>query len=99
MVVMFGEFGRTPKVNAAGGRDHWGRAFFALFAGGGVRGGQVIGKTDATGAAPVTHPFSPMDLGATIYRALGVNYEAEVRDQFTRPVRLNMGTPIEALYS
>jgi uncharacterized protein (DUF1501 family) len=98
LVAMFGEFGRTPKVNKEAGRDHWGRAFFACFFGGGVTGGAVIGKTDATGAAPVTPPYSPMDLGATIYQALGVDYEAEVKDQLRRPVRLNAGKPIEAIY-
>jgi uncharacterized protein (DUF1501 family) len=95
---MFGEFGRTPKVNAGAGRDHWGRAFFALFAGGGVKGGQVIGKTDKIGSDPVTQPYSPMDLGATIYSAIGVDHEAEVRDQLGRPVKLNTGRPIEGIY-
>lgn len=98
LVAMFGEFGRTPKVNKEAGRDHWGRAFFALFAGGGVKGGQVIGKTDKSGAAPITHPYSPMDLGATIYSALGVDHDAEVRDQLNRPVRLNTGKVMEAIY-
>jgi uncharacterized protein (DUF1501 family) len=98
MVAVFGEFGRTPKVNSGAGRDHWGRAFFALFAGGGVRAGTVVGKTDKIGSDPISTPYSPMDLGATIYRALGVDYEAEVRDQLGRPVRLNTGTPIDAIY-
>ena len=98
MVVMFGEFGRTPKVNAGGGRDHWGRSFFACFWGGGVTGGAVIGKTDAIGSAPVTPAHSPMDLGATIYEALGVDHGAEVQDQFKRPVALNTGKPIRAIY-
>jgi hypothetical protein len=99
MVVMIGEFGRTPKVNKEAGRDHWGRAFFAVFAGGGVRGGTVVGKTDKTGADPSTTPYSPMDFGATIYRAIGVDYEAEVRDHLGRPVRLNTGTPIDAIFA
>jgi len=98
LVAMFGEFGRTPKINRESGRDHWGRAFFACFFGGGVTGGAVIGKTDATGGAPVTQPYSPMDLGATIYQALGVDYDAEIKDQLRRPVRLNTGRPIEAIY-
>jgi hypothetical protein len=99
LVAMFGEFGRTPKVNAGAGRDHWGRAFFALFAGGGVRGSAVIGKSDRIGSDPLSQPYSPMDLGATIYQAVGVDYEAEVKDQLGRPVRLNTGRPIEAIYS
>jgi hypothetical protein len=98
LVAMFGEFGRTPKINKEGGRDHWGRAFFALFAGAGVTGGAVIGKTDSTGSAPSTTPYSPMDLGATIYQALGVDYTVEVHDQLKRPVKLNTGTPIDAIY-
>lgn len=98
LVAMFGEFGRTPKVNKEAGRDHWGRAFFAAFFGGGVTGGAVIGKTDATGGAPVTPPYSPMDLGATIYQALGVDCDVEVPDQLKRPVKLNTGKAIEAIY-
>lgn len=98
LVVMCGEFGRTPKVNKEAGRDHWGRAFFACFWGGGVTGGAVIGKTDKAGSAPVTPAYSPMDLGATIYAALGVDYGAEVRDQLRRPVALNTGKPIAAIY-
>jgi hypothetical protein len=98
LVVMFGEFGRTPKVNAGAGRDHWGRAFFACFWGGGVTDGAVIGKTDKSGSAPVTPAYSPMDLGATIYAALDVDYGAELRDQLRRPVALNTGKPIAAIY-
>jgi Protein of unknown function (DUF1501) len=98
MVAMFGEFGRTPKINKDGGRDHWGGSFFSVLAGAGVRGGQVIGKTDKIGSAPVTPPHSPMDLGATIYQALGVDYQVEVRDRLNRPIRLNTGTPIDPIY-
>jgi uncharacterized protein (DUF1501 family) len=98
LVAMFGEFGRTPKVNKEGGRDHWGRAFFAAFFGGGVTGGAVIGKTDASGSAPVTPAYSSMDLGATIYHALGVDHAAVVHDQLKRPVALNTKTPISAIY-
>ncbi len=99
LVIMFGEFGRTPKINKDGGRDHWGPCFFGLFAGGGVRGGQVIGRSDADGAFPLTRGYSPDDLGATIYAALGLPPEAEVHDRLNRPVRLNRGERIAALYS
>ena len=98
MVAMFGEFGRTPKVNAGAGRDHWGRAFFAVFAGAGVHGGAVIGKTDSVGSDPITPPYRPMDLGATIYQALGVNHDEDIHDQLKRPVKLNTGTPMQAIY-
>lgn len=99
LVMMLGEFGRTPKINKDKGRDHWGPCFFAMFAGGGVRGGQVIGRSDATGAYPVTKAYSPIDIGATVYQALGIPPNAEVRDRFNRPVRLNRGEAIAPLYT
>ncbi len=99
LVMMLGEFGRTPQVNASRGRDHWGPCFFGLFAGAGVRGGQVIGRSDEIGGYPVTAAYSPEDIGATVYRTLGLAPEAEVRDRLGRPVQLNRGTPIDPLYS
>lgn len=99
LVVMLGEFGRTPKINNDVGRDHWGPCFFGLFAGAGVQPGNVIGRSDAEGAYPVTRAYSPNDVGATIYRALGIESEAMVRDRTGRPVRLNNGEVIEALYT
>jgi Protein of unknown function (DUF1501) len=99
LVMMLGEFGRTPKINGGAGRDHWGPCFFALFAGAGVRGGQVIGRSDETGAYPVTAAFSPDDVGATVYTALGIEPQSVVRDRLNRPVHLNGGTVIEPLYS
>ncbi len=99
LVLMLGEFGRTPKINKEAGRDHWGNCFFGLFAGAGVQGGQVVGKSDATGAYPVTNPYSPDDVGATIYHLLGIPPEAEVRDRQNRPVRLNRGQVIQPLFT
>ncbi len=104
LVVLLGEFGRTPKISTQApspipGRDHWGRCFFGLFAGAGVRGGQVIGRSDAIAAYPATPPYAPDDVAATIYHALAVSPEAEVRDRQGRPVRLNTGNMIEALYT
>jgi hypothetical protein len=99
LVVMLGEFGRTPKINNDVGRDHWGPCFFGLFAGAGVQPGNVIGRSDAEGAYPVTRAYSPNDVGATIYRALGIESEAMVRDRTGRPVRLNTGEVIDALYT
>ncbi len=104
LVVMFGEFGRTPKIFAPDGqsvpgRDHWAPVFSAVFAGAGVRGGQVIGKSDAIGAYPVSSPYSPADLAATIYDALGIPHDAEVHDRQARPVPLNHGHVIHSLYS
>jgi uncharacterized protein (DUF1501 family) len=101
LVIVVGDFGRTPKVDAKnGGRDHWAPCFCGLFAGAGVRGGQVVGRSDSTAAYPVTQAYSPDDLGATVYEALGIDPSvAEVKDRLDRPVQLNRGTPIRALYS
>jgi hypothetical protein len=99
LVMMLGEFGRTPKINKTKGRDHWGPCFFGLFAGAGVQGGQVIGKSDKHAAYPVTRPYSPNDVGATVYHLLGVPADATARDRFNRPVRLNRGEVIESLFT
>lgn len=103
LVMMLGEFGRTPKVTMfpgakAPGRDHWAPCFFGLFAGAGVRGGQVIGKSDKVGAYPVTRPYSPDDVGATVYHVLGVDGSGEVRDRQNRPVQLNRGEVMQSLF-
>jgi Protein of unknown function (DUF1501) len=104
LVVVCGEFGRTPKLGrqtpgASIGRDHWPNVFSAVFAGGGVRGGQVIGSSDRVGAYPASRPYGPTDLAATIYAALGVGPDTEVRDILNRPIQLVTGRPIEPLYS
>lgn len=105
LVVVTGEFGRTPRVGAGGGtnekdgRDHWGRVFSTVFAGAGVRGGQTIGQSDRIGGAPNSRSFTPADLGATIYRALGIDIETTVPDRLGRPTRLCTGAEIAALYS
>jgi len=98
LVIVVGEFGRTPKVINAG-RDHWAPCFSGLFAGAGIRGGQVIGKSDKVGGYPTTTPYSPDDLGATVYHVLGVDHEAEVRDRLNRPVQLNRGHVIQPLFT
>jgi hypothetical protein len=101
LVLMLGEFGRTPKISGAGspGRDHWASCFFSLFAGGGVHGGQIIGKSDRIGAYPATSPYSPDDVGATVYHCLGVDPAIEVYDRQNRPVRLNRGTVMHRLFT
>ncbi|MBL8800232.1 MAG: DUF1501 domain-containing protein [Planctomycetia bacterium] len=98
LVMMLGEFGRTPKVMNTG-RDHWAPCFSGLFAGAGVRGGQVVGRSDAIGAYPSTTPYSPDDLGATVYHVLGIEPEAEVRDRQSRPVQLNRGHVMQPLFT
>jgi len=97
-VVLIGEFGRTPKINDKAGRDHWGPCFSALFAGGGVQGGRVIGESDPHGGYPVKKPFSPEDFGATVYSVLGIDPSSEIRDRFDRPMRLNSGSVISELF-
>jgi hypothetical protein len=103
LVVITGEFGRTPRLggpnNARDGRDHWPAVFSAVFAGAGVRGGQVIGQSDRLGAYPASRPYSPADLAATVYSALGIDPATEVRDRLGRPTRLSTGDVIEPLDS
>ena len=108
LVVMMGEFGRTPKlVQPDGsvsffknpGRDHWMSCFCGMFAGAGVRGGQVIGRSDAIAAYPVTKPYRHSDVAATVYTALGIDPASEIQDIQGRPLRLNSGRVIEALYT
>jgi hypothetical protein len=99
LVVFLTEFGRTPKINSNGGRDHWGAAGSIFFAGGGVRGGQVVGATDKHAAHPTTPPHGPGDVAATIYEALGIDWEALLRDRQDRPVPvLPEGRPIPGLF-
>ena len=104
LIVCVGEFGRTPKISPlpgqkVPGRHHWAPAYSAVFAGGGVAGGQVIGKTDRIGAYPVTTPFHPNDLGATIYSSLGIEPHATIPDRLNRPRHLNQGQVMEVLYT
>ena len=99
MVVFLTEFGRTPKINPQGGRDHWGAAGSIFFAGGGVRGGQVIGETDHHAAEPLTRPISPADVAATMYAGLGINPRGLVEDILQRPrLILEQGRPIAELF-
>ena len=103
LVLLVGEFGRTPKISGVGGkapgRDHWGPCFSALFAGAGVRGGQVLGRSDKIGAYPVSSPYSPDDLGATVLHLLGVDPASEIRDRQNRPLQLNHGTVMQGLFN
>ena len=106
LVVVTGEFGRTPRVGAStgnnntrDGRDHWAAVFSAAFAGGGVRGGQLIGQSDKMGAYPASRPYTPADLAATIYRSLGVDPGTELRDRLNRPIQLCTGEAIAPLFN
>ncbi len=88
LVVLLGEFGRTPKLNADGGRDHWPRAGFACLAGGGVQGGRVIGATNAFGEVPSERPVSPSDLAFTLLTLLGIDPTRELTTPAGRPMRI-----------
>src|SRR3954469_24945533 len=106
LILMCGEMGRTPRIspisatgkNASGeafspGRHHWGDVFPCFLAGGGIRPGRVIGKTDPTGGYPDGEAFTPADLAATIFHLLGIGPEAEFTDGQGRPYRIYQGTP------
>jgi hypothetical protein len=98
LVVAWGEFGRTPRVNANAGRDHYPNVFSAALAGGPVRGGRVVGESDAVGAFPKSNPKTPQDVLATIYRHLGVSTETQYLNNAGRPISvLPGGTPISEL--
>jgi hypothetical protein len=88
LVMATGEFGRTPRINPAGGRDHWPQCWTVVLAGGGIKGGQVVGASDAIGGAPVDHPVTPSHLAATVYKSLGVPIETELKTPQGRVVRL-----------
>lgn len=94
LIVVTGEFGRSPRINGDAGRDHYGNVFSALLAGGGIAGGMTYGASDRIGAYPVDRPVSPGDFAATIYHCLGFAPHQEVLDRFGRPHRLADGLPI-----
>jgi uncharacterized protein (DUF1501 family) len=91
LVIAMGEFGRTPKLNARGGRDHWPRVFSVAMAGGGVRGGQVIGRSDFTGESPVENAVTPSDLAYSVFRLLGIDPTMELTTPDGRPIPVNQG--------
>jgi len=99
LVVAMGEMGRTPKINDAkdGGRDHWGKAYSVLWAGGGIRPGIVVGSTDKHAAEVKDHPARPDDIAATIFTALGIPPDLMLNDSADRPHRISDGTPIDLL--
>jgi hypothetical protein len=91
LVLVTGEFGRTPRVNKDAGRDHWGPSSAIAIAGGGVKGGTVVGASDETASRPATTPYGPEDLAATIYRVLGIDPQTEFRTPEGRPVPIVPG--------
>lgn len=91
LVVMLTDFGRTPRINGAAGRDHYPNVYSVALAGGGIRGGQVYGTSDDKGAFPKTRPCGPADVHATIFHALGISPRAELRDMLGRPFPVSDG--------
>ncbi len=98
LVVVSGEFGRTPRINKNAGRDHWGPGFTVVLGGGGLRGGVVVGASDARAERAADNPYGPEDLAATIYRQLGINPDEEFFTPEGRPVKIvNQGRVIREL--
>jgi uncharacterized protein (DUF1501 family) len=98
LVVVMGEFGRTPKINGGGGRDHWGSVLSVALAGGGVRGGTVYGASDKIGGYPKDGRVRPEDLTATILHALGIAPSSEIHDNLGRPLPASRGQVIRAIF-
>lgn len=88
LVCNLQEFGRTPRVNPAGGRDHWPQCWTVYFAGGGVQGGRVVGRSDPIGGVPAERPVEPSEIAATIYRSLGLDLETKLPGPQNRPFPL-----------
>jgi len=99
LLIVWGEFGRSPRINPSGGRDHWPPLGSVLLAGGGLKMGQIIGESDARGAVPAQRPISPSDVLATLYRHLGIDPNLQAVDHQGRPIALLPdGKPIDELF-
>ena len=99
LVAMLGEFGRTPKINANQGRDHWGACQSVVLAGGGIQGGRVYGASDEIAAYPTESPVSPEDFVATVYQAMGLPPTTHIHDASGRPHHLSTGEPVMELFA
>jgi uncharacterized protein (DUF1501 family) len=98
LVVVSGEFGRTPRINQFAGRDHWGPSFTVAIAGGGIQGGRVVGRSDSRAEKPDTPVVGPEDLAATVYRQMGIDPDDEFYTPEGRPVKIaNNGKVIREL--
>jgi uncharacterized protein (DUF1501 family) len=98
LVVWMGDFGRTPTINKNAGRDHWPQCYTVVLAGGGIRGGQVIGESDSIGAQPRLRPVIPADIHATVFTALGYDPQSITYQTVDgRPTPLSEGTAIREL--
>jgi hypothetical protein len=94
LIVVMGEFGRTPKINANAGRDHWGSCQSVVLAGGGIQGGALLGASDKIGAFPSSDPVDPVDVHATMLHCLGLDPRSEIHDHLGRPYPLSTGKVI-----
>ncbi|MFO0890553.1 MAG: DUF1501 domain-containing protein [Isosphaeraceae bacterium] len=99
LVIMMGEFGRTPRFNKDGGRDHWPTCYSLVLAGGGIRGGQVHGSSDRMAANPTSDPVSPEDLLATVFHLVGLDPKTTFHDLQDRPFPISAGTPVHGLFA
>ena len=104
IVIWAGEFGRTPQLNGASGRDHWPHGFSVVMGGGGIRGGQVVGETNKTPdiraenkTRDVVNPVTIADIHATVLKALSIDYQQELQTPIGRPMAISKGTPIAQL--
>jgi uncharacterized protein (DUF1501 family) len=98
LVLAMGEFGRTPELNPRGGRDHWPGCWTVLFSGAGVRGGQVVGSSDATASEPRDRPVAPAEIAATVYRGLGLDPAAHLPGPDGKPLPLADAQAVEELF-
>src|SRR5207248_2685117 len=97
LVVWMGEFGRSPRISNAAGRDHWPQCYTAMLAGGGVKRGFVHGASDKHGAFPANDPVRPEDIAATMFAALGIDPKVEVKDSLNRPLPISTGEVIAGI--
>ena len=88
MVLVTGEFGRTPRINNDAGRDHWGPGFTVAIGGGGIQGGLVVGSSDERAERPADNPYGPEDLLTTVHHSLGINPDDEFLTRERRPVKV-----------
>ena len=97
IILVSGEFGRTPRINKLAGRDHWPDCYTAVIAGGPVKRGYIHGASDSIGAYPITDPVTPADLAATIFDLFGVRPDTVIRDPGGRPFHISDGSPVHDL--
>jgi uncharacterized protein (DUF1501 family) len=97
LVVVMGEFGRTPRINKQAGRDHWGSCSSTVLAGGGIRGGNTYGSSDRLGAYPSSDPVDPVDVQATLFHCMGLDPKQILHDHLGRPFPISSGEVITSL--